>query len=1448
MLAVAALAFHANAAIDILFLRHGETTWNRAKILQGSVPYTDLTAKGVRMAEETAKGMAAAGISFGRIYTSPYLRARHTAEVIAAGGCGPAPVPDVRIREMCFGRYDGVRYGKGAYPDENLRIFFEEQPDRYVPQGEGAETIQAVGARIRDFLENEVRPLDGKVDRILCVAHSLVLKALVRELSGDSAPVAAKKALQRNCCVHMVRYENGRFTLGETGRIFYRSEDFDGTPGPKMVAHRGAGDLTMPEASLPAYSNAVAMANDIVKLDLQRTKDGVIVMGHDVTLKRNMGWPARIDSLTYAEIFEKGRFLEDGKPGNERIVRLDQALEIVKPVPEFWIDFKDSKGFSPEFGEAAVAAIRKAGIDPSRVMVATFTRDALAYFRDNHPEFRRVGHFSFKRAADGNQEIMQKALEFRDEYGLFGLNMPVQHLQTQPEDIAFLKSKGLWISLWFVQDSDKAARYRSSGADAFVTDHVSEARAVTDVPLCGEWHVEGDGFKGEAKLPGTLAAAHLGKRWTEHDFQTTMDLEQSEALVQEWKYEGKAVWTRTVTLTKEDCAHPMELFLERVMWQSEAFWDGEALGSCDSLATPHVYAVPAKLLTPGRHELKLEIDNSCRYNFSRCAHSYGPSMQAVWNGVLGRIELRRSHPLRDARVFASADGKLRVEVPEGFAAVRDSVTVDDLSIKSIAETPSPYRAGFKMLTLKLKDSPVPWSEFHPQLYTLLLKDEKAGFARRIRFGFRTAGTQGHLLTLNGTGIFTRGNVENANFAKDGIPWMDKASWTRMIRTLRDEDGVNAIRFHTWCPPAAAFEAADDLGVILQPEAGVWTDGWMTHADEVGNGKPVDGFVLRELKAIADAYGNSPSFFSLSIGNELGTSNFETMGKWVAEHRKYDPRMLCYASSARKLTDADDFSLSHVVPGKGLAREKLLAHTDWDYEDIYSTARIPTVAHEIGQWPVYPIWDELFAPFTGTMRPWNLTRHRDTAAKKNALRFQREYHDASAKLNRLIYKEEVESFLRTPSCAGLQLLEVQDYTGQAEALVGWRDPFYALKTGFKGMEPFSTVWGPVCFLARFPRFTYTVGETFRAELEIRNLTEKPLAAGVKFRYELAGRKGTLKLPESIAPGEVTKVGTVECPLTEEMVKCRQTLRFGRNSWNFWVYPREERCAVPDGVVETGDLATMRAAIAEGKTVLYSGPSFKSAKGQFKSVYWSARWFPVANTTAAALGTWFDVKHPSLAGFVTDDFTDWQWYSLAQGGIVHALKGMPESFRPVALSVNDFHFSDFTATMFEVLVGKGRLFVCGYDLTKDTPEAKRLRASVCAYLGRDPAPGTVSMPESWLAAEFEAPNAPDLSGAVYDVTTNWTGRTFKMELRGAPPTTGNVRIDFHQPLNGLTSGRGLIEGRVFEVPFTSKKGATTHVSLPVIREDFLDGHVDIEVNVMTGPALAIDRIRIIPKGED
>ena len=956
------------------------------------------------------------------------------------------------------------------------------------------------------------------------------------------------------------------------------------------------------------------------------------------------------------------------------------------------------------------------------------------------------------------------------------------------------------------------------------------------VDLSGVWSVRGTNFTGEAKLPGTLASAHLGRRWTVHDFTVTMDLVQSEALVQEYQYVGPATYVRTVELSAADCRGDHELFLERVMWKSEAFFDGVSLGTRDSLATPHVHSVPRDLVKPGRHEIRIVVDNSCFYNFSRQSHAYGPNMQAVWNGVLGKVELRRAHPLRAAKVFARCPAGRHFEVRT--AAKVKTVTVDGLEVRG-------WDQRGDTVTVWFGGEPIYWNELHPRLYTVRLTAAD-GFRHAIRFGFRTVGTHGRAITLNGNAVFIRGNVENANFALDGTPWMDKAQWRGMLSTLKDEDGINTVRFHTWTPPQAAFDAADELGVFLQPEAGVWTDSWMASGDEVGNGKPVDGFVRRELKAICDAYGNSPSLLSLSIGNELGNSNFETMSGWIAEMRRYEPRCLHYASSARTVNPTDDISLSHRVPSVGMSRERLFPKTDWDYEDAYSKADVPTIAHEIGQWPVYPVWDDLFPRFTGTMRPWNITRHYDTAVKKDALRFTNEYHAASAKLNRLIYKEEVESFLRTPSCAGLQLLEVQDYTGQAEALVGWRGPFYELKPGFAELPKFATVWGPVSYLARFAKFTWTVGETFSAKLQIRNLTDRTIPAGTAYPYSLGATRGDVRLPADVAPGAVATVGEVGCMLTKEMMCAKQTLTFGSNSWNFWVYPEEGKCPMPEGVTLTDDPEVMKRTVRAGGTVLYTGRSARCGKGTFKPVYWSARWFPAANTITAALGTWFDRRHPAFDGFVTDDFTDWQWYSLAEGGLVHALEGLPREYRPIGLSVNDFHFSDFAATIFEVTACGGRLLVCGYDLEKDDPAAKRLRASLAAYLMRPPAKGVPAVSEDWLERAFDVrEKTEDLSGAVYDVTTNWTGRAFATELRGFAPVTGFVRIDFTQPLDGLTSGRGLLDGRVFEVPFTEARGAKTSVSIPIVREDMLDGHLDLSVNLMTGKALGVDRIRVIPK---
>lgn len=255
----------------------------------------------------------------------------------------------------------------------------------------------------------------------------------------------------------------------------------------KIVAHRGACDLSMPEASTVAYSNAVSGAADIVKLDVNRTKDSVPVMSHDPTLKRCMGWDVAIGKTTYRDILEKGTFIPAGGYEGLRIVTLGEALDIVKPLPEFWLDFK---AYTPEFAEKAIAEFTRRGIAEDRIMCATFRYSALAYLQGTHPAIRRVAHVGISRLSNGSyattlvknrkfktkRELLDAIVACRDEMKLFGVNMPVLKGQTLPEDVAYLKSKGLWVSLWFVQNPVTAALYKDSGVDAFVTDRASDIR------------------------------------------------------------------------------------------------------------------------------------------------------------------------------------------------------------------------------------------------------------------------------------------------------------------------------------------------------------------------------------------------------------------------------------------------------------------------------------------------------------------------------------------------------------------------------------------------------------------------------------------------------------------------------------------------------------------------------------------------------------------------------------------------------------------------------------------------------------------------------------------------------------------------------------------------------------------------------------------------------------
>lgn len=260
----------------------------------------------------------------------------------------------------------------------------------------------------------------------------------------------------------------------------------------KCVSHRGE-EFDAPEASRPAFELAARRKADIVKLDIRFTKDGVVVLSHDASLKRTMDWDVLIGELTFREIREKGVFREVGGCRGEKLLTLREGLEIVRDCPEFWID---TKAFTPEGLESALGEFDRLGIAHDRIMIATFNRAALRYMRDRHPEIRRVAHVYVKGFPDGRirsmsteqdfrnrDELVAELLKWRDEFRLYGFNLPRAAFfngALTEKELRELRAAGLWCSIWFVGNAEMAARFNRMGADAFVTGRIEAVR-----PACG---------------------------------------------------------------------------------------------------------------------------------------------------------------------------------------------------------------------------------------------------------------------------------------------------------------------------------------------------------------------------------------------------------------------------------------------------------------------------------------------------------------------------------------------------------------------------------------------------------------------------------------------------------------------------------------------------------------------------------------------------------------------------------------------------------------------------------------------------------------------------------------------------------------------------------------------------------------------------------------------------
>jgi hypothetical protein len=840
----------------------------------------------------------------------------------------------------------------------------------------------------------------------------------------------------------------------------------------------------------------------------------------------------------------------------------------------------------------------------------------------------------------------------------------------------------------------------------------------------------------EIALPGTTDEAGFGVRTTGFELGH---------LTRSVRFEGYAWYQRDIDIPSGWRGKHVTLFLERAHWATTVWLDEIEIGTQNSLSTPHLHDLGAAA-TPGRHQLTIRVDNRYLLDVGRDAHSVTDHTQTNWNGIVGRIELRATDPVWLDRVRLFTDVGRRTVRAEATirnttgaplsATLAMTVGRDGQRARPVRVTMPVAVSGERQvveLTAALGRAAELWDEFDPSLYeahlSLTSQNGEHSDARTETFGLREIGHRGNQLLLNDRPIFLRGNLECCIFPRTGHPPTDVAEWTRIYAIARSY-GLNHFRFHSYCPPDAAFIAADRAGFLLHVELPFWVQ-------NVGRAPARDAFMRAEGERIQDAYGNHPSFVMLALGNELN-GDFTFMNALTTDLRQRDPRRL-YTTHAdhirlRPEPSADYYVCQKVAPKKFLRlhdSERLGGElgTDFDFSSYIERFEVPTISHEVGQWVVNPSYDD-FAHYTGPIKPSNLAYFRDRLAERGMLDQRKQMTLATGRFAWTLYKEDIESALRTPHFGGMHLLQLQDFPGQGEALIGLLDAFWGEK-GIMTPAEFRSFCSETVPLLRTPRFVWTNDQTFHAVAQVRHHGRSPLASA-RTQWSVKDAKGATVSSGSFAPRpigfDVTTLGEIEVPLaavttaTQLEVSVAIPSAGAENRWKMWVFPKEL------GELRSGDVLiarayddSVRAALAAGRRVLVlsdpTRPQADAIASQWLPVFWSLSWFAAQPGTSSVL---CDPAHPALASFPTDFHSDYQWRELLEPSKAFVLNDAPKEYRPLIQVIDDYHRNHKLAVLFETRVGPGRLLACGMNLTDTTaakPVARQMLHGLVKYAQSD-----------------------------------------------------------------------------------------------------------------------------------
>ena len=817
------------------------------------------------------------------------------------------------------------------------------------------------------------------------------------------------------------------------------------------------------------------------------------------------------------------------------------------------------------------------------------------------------------------------------------------------------------------------------------------------ISLAGKWQVElGESKSAFARgkrvvtdaakraiLPGTIDTNHLGF--------APKDTMETTYLTRLYAYKGAARYSRTINIPKDWKKKPVELFLERTR-PTWVYVDGELVDSCNFISTPQRYLLPKKV-KPGKHLLEIVVDNGKGVpdQVYGSSHAYTEDTQTNWNGIIGRIELQ---------LASSAESKSAETLTGAFPGSSVVLSAGANSSHSVA---SPT-------VLQMPD-----------------------FAKDFHI-------EGAHFYANGHRIFLRGKHDAAVWPLTGHVDMSVEGWMKYLATCK-EYGINHVRFHSWCPPEAAFVAADSLGIYLQPELPFW--GSFDKKDE-----RLMAFLHQEGENILREYGHHPSFRMMALGNELW-GDIDKMKEFVDDFRKIAPDKYYtfgsnYYLGYQGIKEGMDYFTTCRIGGEGWGKYNTHTRGSFSFADAYDggminhfhpnstmnfdeacdKAGIPIISHETGQFQTYPDYREM-KKYTGVLHPYNFEVFRRRLAAAGMLSQADDFHKASGLWSVKLYKADIEMDLRTRNMAGFQLLDIQDYPGQGSAFVGILDAFMESK-GITTPEEWRQWCSPVVPLLEVEKFCFEDGEKIQAKVKVANYGGSSLY-GKKLKWKIGDAEGVMNI--FTYDEGLIDVGVLDEEISvDKPTKLLLTLNIegteARNSYELWAYPK--KALEKKGVIIARDLdQEVVKALEKGGKVLWmpmDNATPYTVGGLFQTDYWNYRMFKTIcennkkKVSPGTLGILTNPEHPIFKGFPTEMHTNWQWFPVIKESHPLVLDNFAKDYRPIVQVIDNIERNHKLGLVMEWKVGAGKLLVCMSDLEKAAqyPEGKAFYQSVIDYM--------------------------------------------------------------------------------------------------------------------------------------